>query len=104
MEFIAFELYSLIIFPTLSIGGEDGVVYPFTTTFQTSNLYACKKILIHMLQKEQFFPSNNSVPFLVNSPCLSMIYLPLVILFLKEPALIPIVIIFNITERGVGVN
>jgi hypothetical protein len=51
MPFIGFELYSLILFPTLSIVGEADAVYPFTTTFQISNPYAWKNSLILMLQK-----------------------------------------------------
>jgi hypothetical protein len=52
MEFIAFELYSLRFLPKLSIGGEVGVVYPFTTTHQISNARAYKNALILMLEKE----------------------------------------------------
>jgi len=102
MKFVAFELYSLRFFLALSVGGEPGAVYPFTIACQTSNPYACKNALIFMLQKTQFFPSNNDVPFLVNSPCVSMIYLLVVRLFLKDPSLIPFVRIFKNTERGVN--
>jgi hypothetical protein len=34
MTFVAFELYSKIFSPTLSVGGEVGGVYPFTTACQ----------------------------------------------------------------------
>ena len=51
MEFIAFELYSLIFSPEIYVGGEVGDVYPFTTTCQTSNPCACKNALSLMLQE-----------------------------------------------------
>jgi hypothetical protein len=51
MTFMAFELYSLSFFPTLSIGGEVGAMYPFTTACQTSDPHAYKNALIIMVQK-----------------------------------------------------
>jgi hypothetical protein len=51
MQFITFELYPQRFFPALSIGGESGTIYPFTTSFQTSNPGACKNSLILMIQK-----------------------------------------------------
>jgi hypothetical protein len=100
MEFIAFEFYSLIFFPTLSIRREAHEMYPFTTTFQTSNPSSYRNALILKLQKEYFFPSTNGVAFFVNPPCLSIIFLPVVTIFLKEPSMIPIVRIFTNNKRG----
>jgi hypothetical protein len=54
------------------------------------------------LKNNNFSHSKNGVPFLVNSPFLSMIYLEVVILLLKEPTLIPIFRIFKSTQSRGG--